>query len=133
MSESKNILSTDAERLKNLIVIGDKVLVKLKSSEDKTRSGLYLPPGVEEKEAVRSGFIMKVGPGYPVPFPADESDDIWKDSTDKIKYIPLQVKVGDLALFLQKNSIEIIFKGEKYFIISQHSILMVERDEALFD
>lgn len=125
--------SSDSDRLKNLVVIGDRVLIKPKSSSDKTKSGLYLPPGVQEKETIQSGYVMKTGPGYPVQSGIQDSSDIWKDSIENVKFIPLEVRVGDLALFLQKNSIEIIFKDEKYFIVPQHAILMVERDESLFE
>ena len=96
----------------------------------KTTSGLYLPPGVQEKEKIQSGFVMKTGPGYPIPIPAEE-DEVWKDREDQIKYIPLQAKLGDLAIFLQKGALELIYENEKYFIVPQASILMLEREEDL--
>ena len=119
-------------KLDKLIVVGDKVLIKLKSFDEKTNSGLYLPPGIQEKEQVRSGYIMKIGPGYPIPLPS-EDDESWKNSEDKIKYLPLQAKVGDLALFIQRDAIEVLYEGEKYFIVPQQSILLLERDEGLFN
>lgn len=118
--------------LDKLIVVGDKVLIKPKSFSEKTNSGLYLPPGIQEKEQIRSGYVMKVGPGYPIPLPSDV-DEPWKSSDDKIKYIPLQAKVGDLALFLQRDAIEVLYEGEKYFIVPQHAILLLERDEELLN
>ena len=119
-------------KLDKLVVVGDKVLIKLKSLSEKTNSGLYLPPGIQEKEQVRSGYVMKVGPGYPIPLPSD-IDEPWKNTEDKIKYIPLQVKTGDLAIFLQRDGIEVLYEGEKYFIVPQHAILLLERDEGLFE
>jgi co-chaperonin GroES (HSP10) len=116
-------------KLKNLIIVGDRVLIKPKSLNDKTKTGLYLPPGVQEKEVVQSGYIMKVGPGYPVPQIGDELDESWKSTDEKVKYVPLQVKEGDLAVFLQKGSIEVLYKDEKYFIVPQNQILMVERED----
>ena len=118
-------------KLDKLIVVGDKVLIKPKSFDEKTNSGLYLPPGIQEKEQVRSGYIMKIGPGYPIPL-RSEDDEPWKNSDDKIKYLPLQAKVGDLALFIQRDAIEVLYEGEKYFIVPQQSILLLERDEGLF-
>jgi len=50
-----------------------------------------------------------------------------------VKYIPLQAKIGDLAIFLQKDAIEILFENEKYFIVPQNSILLLERDDGLFE
>lgn len=116
----------EAARLDNLIVIGDRVLIKPLTSSEKTSSGLYLPPGVQEKEQVRSGYVIKVGPGFPMPVPAD--DENWKRQDEKVKYIPLQAKEGDLAIFLQRDAIEIVYSTEKYFIVPQHSILLLERD-----
>lgn len=116
-------------KLKNLIIVGDRVLIKPKSLSDKTKTGLYLPPGVQEKEIVQSGYIMKVGPGYPLAQASEDIEESWKTTDDKVKYIPLQVKEGDLAVFLQKGSIEVVYKDEKYFIVPQNQILMIEREE----
>jgi chaperonin GroES len=118
-------------KLEKLIVIGDRVLVKSKSPAEKTRSGLFLPPGVHEKEMVQSGYVMKAGPGYPIPLPVE--DESWKRADDKIRYIPLQAKEGDMAIFLQRDAVEVIYEGDKYFIVPQHSILLLERDEGMFE
>jgi chaperonin GroES len=120
------------DKLKNIIVIGDKVLIKPKSLDDRTKAGLYLPPGVQQKEDVQSGYIMKVGPGYAVPLPTDDIGETWKGKEENVKYIPLQVREGDLAIFLQKGAIEVMYEGEKYYIVPQHLILMLVRDEELF-
>lgn len=123
---------TAESKLKNLIVVGDRVLIRPKKETGKTSSGIYLPPGVQEKEKVQTGYIVKIGPGYPIPMAMDDQDD-WKPEEEKIKYIPLQAKEGDLAIFLQKASFEVMYEGEKYFIVPQASILMLEREEDLFD
>ena len=34
-----------------------------------------------------------------------------------------------MAIFMQKNAVEIKYEGQKYFIVPQSGILMVERDE----
>jgi chaperonin GroES len=124
------MLTQSENKLDKLIVVGDKILIKSKSPSEKTNTGLYLPPGIQEKEQVQSGYVMKTGPGYPMPLTAD--DESWKKTEDKIRYIPLQAKEGDLAIFLQRDAVEVIYKNEKYFIIPQHSILLLERDEDLF-
>ena len=117
-------------KIKNLIVVGDRVLVKPKKTDNKTQSGLYLPPGVQEKEKIQSGYIVKVGPGYPLPLPADE-DDAWKGKEESVKYIPLQAEPGDLAIYLQKGAVEIMYEDEKFFIVTQGSILMLERESEM--
>jgi chaperonin GroES len=121
---------TSESRLKKLIVVGDRVLIKPTKQSDKTSSGLYLPPGVQEKEKIQSGYVIKVGPGYPLPMPVDE-DDVWKGKEEQVKYLPLQAQEGDLAIFLQKGAIEVIYEDEKYFIVPQASVLMLEREEDL--
>ena len=120
-----------SDTLKNLIVIADRVLIKPKSLDDRTKAGLYLPPGVQQREEVQSGYIMKVGPGYAIPQNTDDFGESWKAKEENVKYIPLQVKEGDLAIFLQKGSVEVMYEDEKYFIVPQHLILMVVRDEEL--
>ena len=121
---------TQDNRLKKLIVIGDRVLIRLSKPNERTESGLFLPPGVQEKEKIQSGYVIKVGPGYPLPMPAEEEDS-WKGRDEQIKYLPLQAQEGDLAIFLQKGAIEVMYEGEKYFIVPQASILMLEREEDL--
>lgn len=121
---------TPENKLKKLIVVGDRVLIQPTKQTDKTDSGLYLPPGVLEKEKIQSGFVIKVGPGYPLPLPADE-DEMWKGKEDQVKYLPLQAQEGDLAIFLQRGAVEVIYEKEKYFIVPQASILMLEREEDL--
>tara|TARA_B100000131_G_C17992083_1_gene562998 strand:- start:525 stop:905 length:381 start_codon:yes stop_codon:yes gene_type:complete len=118
--------------LEKINVVGDRVLVKPRKESGRTDSGLYLPPGVREKEKIQYGYVVKSGPGYPIPLPID-NDEPWKKEDEKIKYVPLQVKEGDLAVFLQAGAYEVLYQGEKYFIVSQSSILMIERDEDLFN
>lgn len=119
-------------RLKNIIIIADRVLIKPKREEERSRGGLYLPPGIQEKENIRSGYVMKTGPGYALPFPA-EDDEPWKNTEEKTRYIPLQAQEGDLAIFLQRGAYEVMVDNEKYFIVPQANILLLERDEDLFE
>ena len=119
---------TPDNRFKRLIVVGDRVLIRPKEQSDKTESGLFLPPGVQEKEKIQSGYVIKTGPGYPLPLPSDD-DEFWKAGDEQVKYLPLQAREGDLAIFIQKGAIEVMYEGEKYFIVPQSSILMLEREE----
>ena len=120
---------TTNNRLQNLIIIGDRVLIKPAKDNERTESGLYLPPGVQEREKVQQGYIIKTGPGYVVPIPAEEES--WKGQEEQVKYIPLQAKEGDLAIFLLSGATEVMYSGEKYFIVPQSAILMLEREEEL--
>lgn len=126
-------MSLEAGILDNIHVIGDRVLIKPRKESQRTESGLYLPPGVIEKEKIQYGYVVKSGPGYPIPNPLDAEEE-WKADRmkDKVNYLPLQVREGDLAVFLQNGAYEVLYKAEKYFIVPQAAILMVERDEGLF-
>ncbi len=119
---------TADNKFKKLIVVGDRVLIKSKKNQDRTKSGLYLPVGVKEKEEVQSGYIIKAGPGYPIPLPM-EDDEPWKDKDENVKYVPLQAREGDLAIFLQKGAFEVMYQNERFFIVPQSSILMLERED----
>ena len=116
-------------KLKKLIVIGDRVLIKPVQPNERTASGLYLPPGVYEKEKVQQGYVMKTGPGFVIPVPVE--NESWKGEEEQIKYVPLQAKEGDLAIFLMSGATEVMYEDDKYFIVPQSAILMLERDEEL--
>ncbi len=120
---------TNDNRLRNLIVIGDRVLIRPSQPHEQTPSGLYLPPGVQEREKVQQGYVIRTGPGYAIPMPVD--DEPWKQQGDPVKYVPLQAKEGDLAIFLLSGATEVMHAGERYFIVPQGAILMLEREEDL--
>ncbi len=120
---------TSDNTFKKLIVIGDRVLIRPSKPNEKTESGLYLPPGVQEKEKVQQGIIIKAGPGFVIPLPVEE--EIWKSDEEKVKYVPLQAKEGDLAIFLLSGATEVLYEGFKYYIVPQSAILMLEREEDL--
>jgi chaperonin GroES len=121
------MLLTPDNKLKKLIVIGDRILIKPLQPDQRTASGLYLPPGVQEKEKVQQGYVIKTGPGYAIPIPVE--NETWKSDEDQIKYIPLQAKEGDLAIFLLNGATEVMYHGDKYFIVPQSAILMLERED----
>jgi chaperonin GroES len=122
----------DEKDLDKLIVIGDRILIRPKVPQSKTKSGLLLPPGVNESEKVQIGYVMKVGPGYPIPS-VNDVDEPWKNRSDEPKYVPLQPKVGDQAVYLQGSAIEIEFNNEKYVVVSHSAILLLLRDSGLFE
>src|SRR3954452_15897203 len=120
---------TPDNRLKKLIIIGDRVLVRPTKPDERTQTGLYLPPGVQEKEKVQQGYIIKTGPGYAIPLPVE--NEPWKTEEEQVKYIPLQAKEGDLAIFLLSGATEVMYEGDKYFIVPQSAILMLEREDEM--
>ena len=54
---------------KKIILVSDKVLISPDKESDRTAHGLYLPPGVKEKDKVQSGYVVRIGTGYAVPNP----------------------------------------------------------------
>ena len=120
---------TPDNRFKKLIVIGDRLLIKPAKSNEQTASGLYLPPGVQEKEKVQQGYVIKAGPGYAIPMPVETEE--WRGEEEQVKYVPLQAKEGDLAIFLLSGATEVMYENEKYFIVPQSAVLMLEREEDL--
>jgi chaperonin GroES len=116
---------------KQIVVIGDRILLQLDDEDDRTKSGLYLPPSVREKEKVAMGRVVKVGPGYPIPNPNYTEDEPWSQPKDPMRYIPLQAREGDYAIFLREQAIEVEFEQKKYLIVPQSAVLMIVRDELI--
>ncbi|MEN2993910.1 MAG: co-chaperone GroES family protein [Thermodesulfovibrio sp.] len=119
---------------REFIIVGDRVLIEPDEWMDKTSAGLFLPPTVKEKNKVLSGRVIKVGPGYPVNDPSAIVDEPWKQSNiEPIRYIPLQAKEGDYALFLKDAAIEIEFEEKKYLIVPHSAILALIRTTIVED
>ena len=116
---------------KNLIIVGDRVLIEPDDRMDKTPSGLYLPPTVQEKEKVLGGQVVKVGPGDPIP--DTTPDESWRTGKKDIRYLPLQAAEGDYAIFLKEPSMEIEFEEKKYLIVPHSAILALVRTELAED
>lgn len=120
-------MNVNIKNLQKFIVVGDRVLIRPQEDTNKTNSGLYLPAGVSEKEKIQSGYVIKVGPGYATSTQND--DESWKGNTEQVKYIPLQAKEGDLAIFLRKEAFEIEFEKEKLLIVPNSAILLLIRND----
>tara|TARA_B110000438_G_scaffold303753_1_gene367011 strand:+ start:2957 stop:3337 length:381 start_codon:yes stop_codon:yes gene_type:complete len=115
---------------KQIIIVGDRVLIQPDTGEKKSAAGLYLPPNVIEKQDVRGGIIVEVGPGIPVGNPDVISEEPWKTNDNgEVKYIPMQAEVGDYVLFLSKASIEIKVEEKYYLVLHQSAILVLIRDD----
>lgn len=113
---------------KNIILVGDRILVEPDENTGKSAAGLYLPPTIKEKEKVRGGTVVKKGPGYPVHDPS-AGEEPWAERKSPVKYVPLEAAEGDYALFLRHEAIEIEFEGKKYVIVPHSSILALVRTE----
>lgn len=114
---------------KRLIVVGDRVLVEPAEGEDRSKVGLYLPPTAIDRQAVQGGTVVAVGPGTPVGPPAEIDDEPWKIPTTEARYVPMQARKGDFALFFRKAAVEITFEGDTYLVVPQSAILTLVREE----
>lgn len=125
-------LALEHKDIKKFLMVGDKILIKPKNPQSQTKSDLYLPPSVQDKDKIQSGYVIKVGPGYPLPA-QNEEREVWESKEEEVRYLPLQAQEGDLAVYLQNAAYEISFNDEKYLIVPHAAILMLVRDEGLFE
>jgi chaperonin GroES len=114
----------------DLIIVGDRVLIRPEDPGEQTSSGLYLPAGVREKEKIQGGRVVKTGPGHLIPNPEYSEAEPWAPERPVVRYLPLQAEPGDYALFLRKEAIEIEYGGESYLIVPHAYILALVRPEA---
>jgi chaperonin GroES len=114
---------------KELFVVGDRVLVRLEEGEERTNVGLYLPPTAVDSQAVQGGTIVATGPGLPMPSFDANSEEPWRTETRETRFVPMQARRGDFALFFRKAAVEITFEGERFLVIPQTAILALVRDE----
>ena len=112
---------------KHLLVVGDRVLIKLEDGEERTKVGLYLPPSAMDTQAVQGGEIVATGPGLPMPDLAEPSDEPWRTMARETRFVPMQARAGDYALFFRKASVEITFEGDKFLVVPQTAILALVR------
>src|SRR5205814_6985925 len=120
--------STADESPKRLNVGGDRVPTAPEEGEERTTAGLYLPPTAVESRKVQGGRVVATGPGTPMTEPASMDDEPWKIRGPDVKYLPMQARVGDYALFFRKAAVEITFEGTKYLVVPQAAILVLVRE-----
>jgi len=86
--------------------LGDRVVVKPIEGEEVTKGGIILPDTAKEKP--QEGKIVAVGPGR---------------LTEDGKRMPMDVKVGDLVLYVKYGGTEVKIDGEELMILSENDIL----------
>ena len=113
--------------LDSLHVVGDRVLIEPDCGEGRTEAGLILPAGVRAKDKVEGGRIRKVGPGHLTANPEYSDAEPWAPARDAVRYLPLQALVGDYALFLREEAIEIEVGGATFLILPHSALLALSR------
>lgn len=92
----------------NIQPLHDRVVVKAKEAEEKTKSGLYLPDTAKEKPI--EGTVVAVGTGK---------------TTEDGKVLPLTVKVGDKVLYGKYSGTEVSVDGEEYLMMRESDIFAI--------
>ena len=77
--------------------LADRVIVKAKEAEEKTKGGIILPDTAKEKPI--EGSVVAVGAGR---------------VTEDGKLVSMSVKVGDIVLYGKYSGTEIKIEGEEY-------------------
>jgi len=116
------------ESEKQLIVMGDRVLIAPDEGDERSEVGLYLPRSVAERENVQGGRVVAKGPGIPLAEPALSDTEIWQEGSREVRHLPMQVEVDDYTIFLRKAAVEIKFEGKKYLVVPQSALLLLIRD-----
>jgi chaperonin GroES len=115
---------------RQLLIVGDRVLIQVEDGEERSKVGLYLPATAVDNQAVQGGTVVATGPGQPLPSVEEHLDEPWRISGSKeTRYVPMQARVGDYALFFRKAAVEITFENERYLVVPQAAILTLARDE----
>jgi co-chaperonin GroES (HSP10) len=112
---------------KRLIVVGDRVLIQPEEGEDRSRVGLYLPASAVDNQAVQGGKVVATGPGTPISAPTELDEEPWKIAGGEARYLPVQARVGDYAIFFRRAAVEITFEGDKFLVVPQAAILALVR------
>ncbi|MBD3386845.1 co-chaperone GroES [candidate division KSB1 bacterium] len=113
---------------KEILVVGDRVLVVPDMGEERSNVGLYLPKWAVEKESVQGGRIVEVGSDIPMPNPTDIEEEPWKDLSSSHREGTIDAKVGDYVIFLRKAAIELKFDRETYLIVPYAALLITIRE-----
>jgi chaperonin GroES len=114
---------------KQLLVVGDRVLITVEEGDDRTRVGLYLPATAIDAQQVQTGLIVATGPGTPIADLASLDEEPWRIDARESKNRGMQARVGDHAIFFRKAAVEISFEEKKYLVVPQAAILVLIRDD----
>ena len=87
--------------------LSDRVLVKMKESEETTKSGIILASGAKEKPQIAE--VIEVGPGKMVEGKREE----------------MNVKKGDKVVISKYAGTEVKYNGEEYIILKEEDILAI--------
>ena len=85
----------------------NRVLVKMKEGEEKTKSGIILAEAAKEKPQIAE--VIEVGPGRLIDGKREE----------------MEVKKGDNVVVSKYGGTEVKYEGEDYIILREEDILAI--------
>ena len=88
--------------------LGDRIIIELVESEEKTASGIVLPDSAKEKP--QEGKVVAVGTGRVL---------------ENGERVALEVSVGDRIIFSKYAGTEVKYEGNEYLILRENDILAV--------
>ncbi|CRK85406.1 co-chaperone GroES [Neobacillus massiliamazoniensis] len=88
--------------------LGDRIVIELVESEEKTASGIVLPDSAKEKP--QEGKVVAVGTGRVL---------------DNGERAELEVSVGDRIIFSKYAGTEVKYEGTEYLLLRESDILAV--------
>jgi co-chaperonin GroES (HSP10) len=114
---------------KEVVLVNDRVLIKHEKPDERTHGGLYLPQTAIEKATVQTGRVVAVGPGLPIPVMDRSDDEPWRERATTGNYLALQAEVGDFALYVREQALDVKIEGEDYVVVPQSALLVLLREE----
>jgi co-chaperonin GroES (HSP10) len=93
---------------------------------------IVLPDTVKSEQDIRTGIVVKVGPGYLIQQPSETSADEWlkeaSGDSRRPRYLPMQVRVGDFVLYAHKACVEVLVDNKRYAIGPQAAIMVYDSE-----
>ncbi len=90
--------------------LGDRVIIEPETSEQTTKSGIFIPDTAKEKP--HSGRVISIGAGR---------------VTDDGKTVPMNVKEGDIVIYAKYGGTEIKVDGKEFLIVRENDILAIKK------
>ena len=88
--------------------LGDRIVIELVESEEKTASGIVLPDSAKEKP--QEGKVVAVGTGRVL---------------ENGERVALEVAVGDRIIFSKYAGTEVKYEGVEYLLLRENDVLAV--------
>ena len=92
----------------NITPLGERIVIKVLETEEKTKSGIFIPDTAKEKPQM--GEVVAVGSGRVL---------------DNGQKVALDVKVGDKVLFAKYAGTEVKLDGEEYMVLKESDVLAI--------